>query len=101
MTNADVAARWAEDEAAGLEARASALDDVLLRAAGASDKRLQAQLDQISTHAEVDEELARLRGRLASRPAAGTEPFPMLPICGSKRGRRHGKSASRKPRVAW
>ena len=76
VTNADVAARWAEDEAAGLEARASALDDVLLRAAGASDKRLQAQLDQISTHAEVDEELARLRGRLASQAGRGHRTVP-------------------------
>ncbi len=76
VTSADVAARWAEDEAAGLEARASALDDVLLRAAGVSDERLQAQLDRISTHAEVDEELARLRGRLASAAGRGHRTVP-------------------------
>ena len=67
VTNADAAAHWAEDEAAGLEAGASAPDDLLMPGAAAlSDEQLQAQLDQISTRAEVDEELARLRGRLAS-----------------------------------
>jgi phage shock protein A len=72
VTNADLAARWAEDEAADLEARASALDDLLVPGAAAlSDEQLQAQLDQISTRAEVDEELARLRGRLASEAARG------------------------------
>ena len=76
VTNADMAARWAEDEAAGLEARASALDDVLLRAAGVSDEQLQAELDQISTRAEVDEELARLSGRLASEAGHGHRTIP-------------------------
>ena len=78
VTNADIAARWAEDEAAGLEARACALDDVLLRAAGVSDEQLQVELDQISTRAEVDEELARLRGRLASEAGRGHRTIPHI-----------------------
>ena len=70
VTDADVAFRRAETEEADLQARARGLDDLLASAtqgaaAALSDEQFQAQLDQISTRAEVDEELARLRERLA------------------------------------
>jgi phage shock protein A len=71
VTNADVAWRWAEDEAGGLEAQASALTDLVLAGATVSDEQLQAELDRTSTRAEVDVELARLRGRLASEACRG------------------------------
>ncbi len=64
VTDADTAARHAEDEQADLEARAGGLDDLLLTPP-LSDEQLQAQLDQISTRAEVEEEMARLSERLA------------------------------------
>ena len=81
VTDADVAARRAEDEEADLEARASALDDLLAPGApdGAptlSDEQLQARLDQISTRAEVEEELARLRERLAPGADQGHRTVP-------------------------
>ena len=74
VTDAGTAAGRAEDQEADLQARARALDDLLASAtpgaaAALSDEQLQAQLDQISTRAEVEEELARLRERLA--PGAG------------------------------
>lgn len=69
VTDADAAARHAEDEQADLEARARGLDDLLTPPL--SDEQLQAQLDQISTRAQVDEELARLRERLAAGGGQG------------------------------
>ena len=71
VTDADVAFRRAEAEEADLQARASGLDDLLTPGTPGgpgptlSDDQLQAQLDQISIRAEVDEELARLRERQA------------------------------------
>lgn len=71
----DTATGRAEDQAADLQARASALDGLLSSgapgggASALSDEELQAQLDAISTKAAVDEELARIKERLAS--AAG------------------------------
>ncbi len=81
VTDADVAARRAEDQQADLEARASGLDDLLTPGAAGSaftlsDEQLQAQLDQISTRAEVDEELARLRERLAAGAGRGHRTVP-------------------------
>jgi len=82
VREADMAARRAEDEAADLEARASALDDLLppgaleTGAAVLSDEQLQAQLDEISTRAEVEEELARIRERLAPDGGQGHHTVP-------------------------
>jgi phage shock protein A len=82
VTDAGTAARRAEDEEADLQARATALDDLLTadaRGGGApvlSDEQLQAQLDQISMRAEVDEELARLSERLASGARQGHRSVP-------------------------
>ena len=80
VMDADVAARRAEDQQADLQAQASGLDDLLTPGApggpGLSDEQLQAQLDQISTRAEVDEELARLRERLAAGAGQGHRTVP-------------------------
>ena len=74
VTDADAAARQAENEQADLEARARGLDDLLTPPL--SDEQLQAQLDQISTRAQVDEELARLSERLAAGDAQGHRAVP-------------------------
>ena len=63
------------------------------RAATLSDEQLQAQLDQISMHAEVDEQLALLRERLASGARRSTGPFGIPLICAWRHGRRDGKHA--------
>jgi len=81
VTDAGTAAGRAEDQEADLQARASALDDLLASAtpddaAALSDEQLQAQLDQISTQAEVDEDLARLRERLAAGAGQGHRAVP-------------------------
>ncbi len=73
VTDADVASRRAEDKAAELQARASALEDLASEspfgAAPVLGDQLQAQLDEISTRAAVDEELARIKERLAAEAA--------------------------------
>jgi SHS2 domain-containing protein len=75
VTDADQAARRAEDQAAGLEARATVLDGLLsLDAAALSGERLTGQLDEISGRAGVEDELARIRERLASRAGHRTVP---------------------------
>jgi len=82
VADADVAARRAADEEADLEARTAGLDDLLTPGAPAgavaalSDERLQVQLDEISTLAKVEEELARLRDRLASGAGQGHRTVP-------------------------
>jgi phage shock protein A len=78
----DLAARRAEDTTARLQARADAIDGLFTSSrlahgsglASASDLEIQAQLDAITTQAAVEEELARIRERLAaeaSQPPAG------------------------------
>jgi Archease protein family (MTH1598/TM1083) len=82
VTDAGTAARRAEDEEADLQARATALDNLLTTDARGgvaptlSDEQLQAQLDQISMRAEADEELARLSERLASGARQGHRSVP-------------------------
>ena len=81
VTDAGTAAGRAEDQEADLQARASALDDLLASAtpddaAALSDEQLQAQLDQISTQAAVDEDLARLSERLAAGAGQGHRAIP-------------------------
>jgi phage shock protein A len=71
MGNVNAAARRTEDKTAELHARASALDDLLASGAlgdvaAVGDEQLQAQLDAITTQAAVEEELARIKERLAS-----------------------------------
>ena len=82
VADAGTAARRAEDEEADLQARAAALDDLLTADADGgpgpvlSDEQLQAQLDQVSMRAEVDEELARLSERLACGARQGHRSVP-------------------------
>jgi len=82
VADAGTAARRAEAEEADLQARAAALDNLLTAgarggsAAALSDEQLQAQLDQISVRAEVDQELARLSERLASGARQGHRSVP-------------------------
>jgi len=82
VTDAGAAARRAEDQRADLEARASGFGDLLTPDAPGgpgttlSDEQLSAQLDQISTRAEVDEELARLRERLTAGARQGHRTVP-------------------------
>ena len=74
VADADVAARHAEDEQADLVARARGLDGLLTPPL--SNEHLQAQLDEISTRAEVDAELARLYERLAAGAGQGHRAVP-------------------------
>ena len=75
VSDADQAARRAEDQAVGLEARAAALDSLLTPDATAlSDEQLTEQLDEISRRAEVEDELARIRERPGSRAGHRTVP---------------------------
>lgn len=85
VTDAGAAARRAEDQQADLQARARGLDDLLAQGTpggptgpgpALSDEQVQEQLDQISMRAEVDEELARLRERLAPRAGQGHRAVP-------------------------
>jgi hypothetical protein len=88
---ADMAVRRAEDEAADLEARASALDDLLppgaleTGAAVMSDEQFQAQLDEISTRAEVEEELARCTSGIAYEAPTMPGSSTTLTTCCSER----------------
>lgn len=72
MGDVGLATRRAQDKVAQLQARASALDEMLGSgrledvAAPASSEEIQAQLDEVSTQALVDAELARIKERLAS-----------------------------------
>jgi phage shock protein A len=82
VADADAAARNAEDQQADPQARASgrggppAPERPGGPAATLSDEQLQAQLDRISVHAEVDQELARLRERLAAGAGQGHRTVP-------------------------
>jgi phage shock protein A len=93
----DLATRRAEDTTARLQARASALDELLASGspadvtALASDQEIQAQLDAVTTQAAVREELAAIKDQLAagtgqppdgpdsSRHAADTQTPPGQP----------------------
>jgi len=77
VADADQAARRAEEQAAGLKARQAALGGLPAPAATAlSDERLTGQLDEISRRAEVEDELARIRQRLAPRAGRGHRTVP-------------------------
>ena len=75
MGDVDLAARRAENTTAWLEARAEGVDELLTSGrlsdltVPASDEQIQAQLDAVTTQAAVEEELARIRERLASEPS--------------------------------
>jgi len=72
MGDVDLATRRAEDTTARLQARASALDDLIATGTAtdvtvlAGDDEIQAQLDALTTRAVVEEELAKIKDQLAS-----------------------------------
>jgi phage shock protein A len=83
----DLATRRAEDTTARLQARASALGDLITSGTLtdvtvlAGDDEIQAQLDALTTRDVVDEELAKIKDQLASkanqppsRPGRGHRP---------------------------
>ena len=77
VTDADLAASRAQDQAAGLEARAALLDGLLTPdAETTSDEQLTEQLDEVSRRAEVEDELARIRERLAPGAGSGHRTVP-------------------------
>jgi phage shock protein A len=71
MGDVGLATRRAEDKVAQVQARASALDEMLgsgrleVVTAPAGSEKIQAQLDEVSTQDAVDAELARVKQRLA------------------------------------
>jgi phage shock protein A len=81
MGDVGLAIQRAEDKTAQMQARAGAIDELL--ASGALDdmvggKRddIQAELDQISAGSDVESELSRLRGEIASSQAKQIEGGP-------------------------
>jgi phage shock protein A len=87
MGEVDLATRRAEDTTAGLQARASVLDDLITSGTAtdvtvlAGDDQIQAQLDALTTRAVVEEELAKIKNQLASeakqaprKPGRGHRP---------------------------
>ena len=77
VTDADQAASRAEDQAAGLRAREAALGGLLAPADTVlCDEQLTEQLDEISRRAEVEDELARIKERLASGAGRGHRTVP-------------------------
>ena len=72
MGEVDLATRRAEDTTARLQARASALGDLITSGTAtdvtvlAGDDEVQAQLDALTTRALVEEELAKIKDQLAS-----------------------------------
>jgi len=78
MGEVDLATRRAEDTIARLQARASALDDLITSGTApdltvlAGDDEIQAQLDALTTRAVVDEELAKIKDQLASEANPAT-----------------------------
>jgi phage shock protein A len=83
----DLAIRRAEDTTARLQARASALGDLITSGTAADvtvlagDDEIQAQLDALTTRDVVEEELAKIKRQLASE---GNQP-PSRPGRGHRR----------------
>jgi phage shock protein A len=71
MGDVEMATRRAEDKTAQLQARVSALDELISSGtlddltAPLGDEEIRAQLDALATQAAVDDELAKIRQRLA------------------------------------
>ena len=82
MGDIGLATRRAAETTARLQARAAAMEELLTSqgpggpggpAPSASLEQIQAQLDAVTTQAAVEEELTRIKARLAAGPAAGAE----------------------------
>ncbi|HUC21249.1 MAG TPA: PspA/IM30 family protein [Streptosporangiaceae bacterium] len=78
FSDSGAALQRAQDKIANMQARASATDELLqsgvLEDVGGDTDDIQRELDQASTNANVDAELAALKSQIASAPAA-----PQLP----------------------
>ena len=101
MGDVGIATRRAEETTARLQARAQALEELLAAqgpggpAPSASLEQVQAQLDAVTTKAVVEEELARIKARLAT--GAGTtagKPSEGKPAAGKLS---EGKTPAGKP----
>lgn len=85
MSDAGLAALHAQDKTARLQARVSALDDLLASGAladatqPAGDEEIQARLREVTTAAAVDEELAELKERLKTTGPGPDAPGPGTP----------------------
>ncbi len=82
FSDSGAALQRAQDKIANMQARASATDELLqsgvLEDVGGDTDDIQHELDEASTTADVDKELAALKAQVASAPAA-----PELPAGGS------------------
>jgi phage shock protein A len=80
MGDVGLAMERAEDKVATMQARSGALDELMASGAledlSASSDPLQAELDRTSGGAQVDAELARLKGELGSGDAAAALEAP-------------------------
>ncbi len=92
MGDVGLATRRAEETTARLQARAQALEE-LLTSPGLDDaapvvplEQIQAQLDAVTTQAAVDEELARIKERLA---AGGGSPASNAPASNAPASTQH------------
>ena len=86
-----LATRRAEETTARLQARAEALAELIAAqtpagpaelgapGGGATLDQIQAELDAVTTKAAVDQELARIKARLAAGTSAEGEPEPGSP----------------------
>jgi len=78
FSDSGAALQRAQDKIANMQARASATDELLqsgvLEDVGGDTDDIQRELDQASTNANIDAELAALKSQIASAPAA-----PQLP----------------------
>jgi phage shock protein A len=79
-----LAVERAEDKTAQLQARAGAIDELLTSGAlndvtGTSKDDITAELERLSSSADVELELARMKGALSAGPAAATEALEAGP----------------------
>src|SRR5215469_5019487 len=78
FSDSGAALRRAQDKIANMQARAAATDELLqsgvLEDVGGDTDDIQRELDQASTNANVDAELAALKAQIASAPAAPELP---------------------------
>ncbi len=72
MGDAGLAMQRAQDKISSMQARAGAMDELVTAGAFSDPTQsddIQAQLDQASTGADIDAQLAQLQGELATQPA--------------------------------
>ena len=76
LGDSGAALQRAQDKIANMQARSSALDELLesgaLEDVGGGDDDIQKELDEVGNKSNVDSELAALRAEMASTPAVGS-----------------------------